>query len=98
MRLSQHGLHTVLFKCLRVKDLASEEFTQNDFVNGVVLTLEEFKKIVDKLRACSDFYYEQTGNVDKETMALFLELFEKLKRVEVEMDDEAERKGNLENS
>lgn len=51
----------------------------------IVLTLEEFKKIVNKLGACSDFYYKQTGKVDKETMLLFLDLLEKLQKVEVSM-------------
>jgi hypothetical protein len=48
----------------------------------IVLTIDEFKKIVDQLSAYSDFYYKQTGVVNKEITLLFLDLFEKLKKVE----------------
>jgi hypothetical protein len=49
----------------------------------IVLTIDEFKKIVDQLSAYSDFYYKQTGVVNKEVTLLFLDLFEKLKQVEM---------------
>lgn len=49
----------------------------------IVLTVEEFKELVDQLSAYSDFYYEQTGVVNKEITLLFLDLLEKLQQVEV---------------
>ena len=58
------------------------KFESDDFEDCVVLTIDEFKKIVDQLSAYSDFYYEQTGAVNKEITLLFLDLFEKLKKAE----------------
>ena len=45
MKLSKNGLHKVLCEEETVHKLAKAEFSQNDFVGGVVLSLEEAKMI-----------------------------------------------------
>lgn len=48
----------------------------------ITLTVEETERIADKLKDNGEFYFLQTGNIDQDTVSLFLDLMEKIEQAE----------------